>query len=395
MQSSSSTPAKLSTASAATVVAVMVASHFINDNFTSLLSPLGPAIATKFSVTKVETGVLVALLSLVGSVSQPIFGMLGDRVDRRWLAAAGPVLAAIGMTLMGYAPTFLALGLLIVLGGIGSAVFHPSGAAFVAANSNIEKRGLYASIFSAGGTAGLALGPLTATALGLNGIIWLMPLGLLMGVVSFVLTPSSNPSARKAVGWRDYVDTFSGPIRTLWGVSVLRSLSTVTYGTLIPFEFEGKETPYTIAITLAVFSLASAIGGIVGGQISDRVGRTKVLRSSVGILIPLFALLIVVTPSSIGLIPFWLLAFAVGAVANATIPVAVVAAQEYAPGKTATTSAIMMGFSWGTAGVLYIVFAQLAYITTPVIAMLAAVALLLPAWWLTLKLPEPERTRFE
>ena len=202
MQSSSSQPAKLSAASATTVVAVVTASHFINDNFTSLLSPLGPAIAAKFGVTLAETGVLVALLSLVGSVSQPIFGMLGDRVDRRWLAAAGPVLAAIGMTLMGYAPTFLALGMLIVLGGIGSAVFHPSGAAFVAANSNIEKRGLYASIFSAGGTAGLALGPLTATALGLNGIIWLMPLGLVMGIVSYLLTPSSNPGSRRAVGWR-------------------------------------------------------------------------------------------------------------------------------------------------------------------------------------------------
>ena len=395
MQTSSSQPAKLSTASATTVVAVITASHFVNDNFTSLLTPLGPAIASKFGVTLAETGALVALLSLVGSVSQPIFGMLGDRVDRRWLAAAGPVLAAIGMTLMGYAPTFFALGMLIVLGGIGSAIFHPSGAAFVAANSNLEKRGLYASIFSAGGTAGLALGPLTATALGLNGIIWLMPLGLLMGIVSFALTPSSNPSARKAVGLRDYLDTFSGPIRTLWGISVLRSLSTVTYGTLIPFQFLGKETPYTIAITLAVFSLASALGGIVGGQISDRVGRTKVLRSSIGILIPLFALLIVVTPTGIGLIPFWLLAFVVGATANASIPVAVVAAQEYAPGKTATTSAIMMGFSWGTAGVLYILFAQLANLTTPVIAMLATVALLLPAWWLTLKLPEPERTRFE
>ena len=382
-------------ASATTVVAVITASHFVNDNFTSLLTPLGPAIASKFGVTLAETGALVALLSLVGSVSQPIFGMLGDRVDRRWLAAAGPVLAAIGMTLMGYAPTFFALGMLIVLGGIGSAIFHPSGAAFVAANSNLEKRGLYASIFSAGGTAGLALGPLTATALGLNGIIWLMPLGLLMGIVSFALTPSSNPSARKALGLRDYLDTFSGPIRTLWGISVLRSLSTVTYGTLIPFQFLGKETPYTIAITLAVFSLASALGGIVGGQISDRVGRTKVLRSSIGILIPLFALLIVVTPTGIGLIPFWLLAFVVGATANASIPVAVVAAQEYAPGKTATTSAIMMGFSWGTAGVLYILFAQLANLTTPVIAMLATVALLLPAWWLTLKLPEPERTRFE
>jgi FSR family fosmidomycin resistance protein-like MFS transporter len=422
--STSSTPAKLSAAGGTTVIAVMTASHFINDNFTSLLTPLGPAIAERFQVTLADTGTLVAVLSLVGSVSQPLFGALGDRVDRRWLAAAGPVLAAVGMTLMGYAPTFFALALLIILGGIGSAVFHPSGAAYVAANSNLERRGLYASIFSAGGTAGLALGPLTATALGLNGIVWLMPLGLLMGVVSYALTPSSRSASGKAVGLKDYLETFSGPIRTLWGISVLRSLSTVTYGSLIPFvaadnpqqwqfqlfmprfAFESGvftfqldivqiSNSYSVAVALFLLSIAAALGGIAGGQISDRIGRTKVLRSSVGILIPLFVMLVFVTPSSIGPFPFWLLVFAVGATANATIPVAVVAAQEYAPGKTATTSALMMGFAWGTAGVLYKLVAEFAELTSITTAMLVTIALLVPAWWLTLKLPEPERARLD
>jgi MFS transporter, FSR family, fosmidomycin resistance protein len=222
VQTSSS---KFSAASGATIVAVMTASHFINDNFTSLLTPLQPALAEKFNVTLGDTGTLVAILSFVGSVSQPFFGALGDRLDRKWLAAAGPVLAALGMTLLGYAPSFFTVALLIVLGGIGSAVFHPSGAAYVAQNSQIEKRGLYASIFSAGGTAGLALGPLTATALGLNGIVYLMPLGLIIGVVSFVVTPSSR-TASKPIVLADFVALFNGPIRLLWAMGVLRSLST-------------------------------------------------------------------------------------------------------------------------------------------------------------------------
>jgi MFS transporter, FSR family, fosmidomycin resistance protein len=388
-----SSPVKLAAASGTTVVAVVTLSHFVNDNFTSLLTPLAPAIAAQFDAGVGEMGTLVALLSFVGSVSQPLFGVLGDRFDRRYLAAAGPVLAALGMTLMGYAPNFGILALLIVLGGIGSAVFHPSGAAYVAANSAIKKRGLYASIFSAGGTAGLALGPLTATALGLQGIIWLMPIGLLMGVISFVMTPSSRPQNTKKVALRDYLEVFSGHIRSLWIMSVLRSLSTVTYASLIPFAFANKESPLVIAWTLAVFSLASAIGGIVGGQISDRVGRVRVLRSSVAALIPTFVLLVFVTPSSIGLAPFLLLAFVVGALANATIPVAVVAAQEYAPGKTAMTSAIMMGFSWGTSGVLYKLVAEFAEVTSIITAMLVTIAMLLPAWWIALRLPEPERAK--
>jgi MFS transporter, FSR family, fosmidomycin resistance protein len=389
VQTSSS---KFSAASGTTIVAVMTASHFINDNFTSLLTPLQPALAEKFNVTLGDTGTLVAILSFVGSVSQPFFGALGDRLDRKWLAAAGPVLAALGMTLLGYAPSFFAVALLIVLGGIGSAVFHPSGAAYVAQNSQIEKRGLYASIFSAGGTAGLALGPLTATALGLNGIVYLMPLGLLMGVVSFVVTPSSR-TASKPIVLSDFVELFRGPIRLLWAMGVLRSLSTVTYASLLPFVLQGKESDWVIASSLFMLSIASAIGGIVGGQMSDRLGRTTILRSSVLALIPLFALLVFVTPSSIGLVPFLILCFVVGGLANATIPVAVVAAQEFAPGKTATTSALMMGFSWGTAGVLYKLVAELAEATNPQTAMLVTIAMLIPAWLITLRLPEPPRAR--
>lgn len=368
----------------------MTASHFINDNFTSLLTPLQPALAEKFAVTLGGTGTLVAILSFVGSVSQPFFGALGDRLDRKWLAAAGPVLAALGMTLMGYAPSFFIVALLVVLGGIGSAVFHPSGAAYVAQHSQLEKRGLYASIFSAGGTAGLALGPLTATALGLQGIVWLMPLGLMMGVVSFWVTPSSR-SASKPIALQDFLELFKTPIRWLWVMGVLRSLSTVSYASLLPFVLKGKESEWVIAASLFMLSFASAIGGIVGGQLSDRIGRTAVLRSSVFLLIPLFVLLIFVSPSSIGLGSFLLLCFIVGGLANATIPVAVVAAQEFAPGKTATTSALMMGFSWGTAGVLYKLVAELAEATSPQLAMLTTIVLLLPAWFITLRLPEPPR----
>jgi len=37
-----------------------------------------------------------------------------------------------------------------------------------------------------------------------------------------------------------------------------------------------------------------------------------------------------------------------------TIPVNVVMAQQLAPSQTGTVSALMMGFAWGTAGLLFI-----------------------------------------
>jgi MFS transporter, FSR family, fosmidomycin resistance protein len=382
------TPSPLA-ASGVAVVTVMTVSHFVNDSFTSLLVPLQPAIVARFDVSLADTGTLVAILSFVGSMSQPLFGALGDRLDRRWLAALGPVLAALGMTMMGTAPSFAMLGLLVALAGIGSAVFHPSGAAYVAANSNVASRGLYASIFSAGGTAGLALGPITGTALGLGGLPYLLPIGVVMGIVSFLLTPSTTSSGKK-VAVADYLAIFQGPIRTLWAVNVLRSLSTVAYSSLLPFVFKASGHQAHIGPALAVFSLASAAGGIVGGRLSDRLGRVVVMRSSVLGLIPLFIALVYSNPDQLWYYP---LGFLVGAIANATIPVAVVAAQEYAPGHTATTSALMMGFSWGTAGVLYKLVAELAEATSPTIAVLVTITLLLPALWLAWRLPEPERAK--
>ena len=370
------------------VFLVVTVSHGVNDAFTSMLTPVLPEIRAHYGVSITQTAGLIALLSLVGSMTQPIVGMIGDRVNRRWLAAAGPVLAALGMTTMGYAPSYATLGLLIVVGGMGSALFHPAGAAYVATNAPLEKRGWMQSIFSAGGTVGIGLGPVIAIALGLRALPQLIPVGVAMGLVSFALTPDTRPAEGPSRSWREYVEVFSGPIRTLWGMSVLRSLSTAAYTSMVGFVFTDHHQGGAIGITLAVFSVAGALGGIVGGRISDLRGRTVVMRSSILITIPLFLGLIFSNPRQWWFYP---LCFLVGALANANIPVTVVAAQEFAPQHVATASAIMMGFAWGTAGLLVLVVGKLADLTSPDTAMSVAVLVLLPALWLAHRIPEPPR----
>ena len=139
--------------------------------------------------------------------------------------------------------------------------------------------------------------------------------------------------------------------------------------------------------TLATFSLGSAAGGILGGLLSDRLGRIAVLRSSVLAGIPLFVALVYSAPGSWWYYPLTAL---VGVVVNANTPVAIVLAQEYAPDHVATASALMMGFAWGTSGVLFTLVGALADLTSPRAAMVAAILLLVPALWLTVRLPEPE-----
>jgi FSR family fosmidomycin resistance protein-like MFS transporter len=372
------------------ILAAVTLSHFVNDSFTAMLIPLLPEIRAAYGLTIARTAVLVAILSFVGSMIQPLVGVAGDRFDRRALAAAGPVLAAAGMTLVGYAPSFAALGALVTLAGLGSAVFHPAGAAYVASYAHARRRGLFAALFSAGGTAGMAVGPLAATTLDLRTLPYLLPVGLAVAVASYVVTPGvvAAPGARRALA--DYAQLWRGPMRLLWAAGVLRSLSTVAYQGLLGFVLTARGQAEHIGPSLAVFSTAAALGGVVGGRVSDRVGRTAVLRSSILATVPMFIALVYTSPARWWYYPLTAL---VGALANANLPVMVVTAQEYAPEHVATASALAMGFTWGTAGVLFLAVGKLADLTSPMMAMIASVLVLLPAFWMTVRLPEPSLHR--
>lgn len=86
-------------------------------------------------------------------------------------------------------PTLL---LLLLVGGLGSAALHPAGAS-VARTALIRRPGLAVSVFGAGGTIGVAIGPLIVLAMvalvGPTATPWLMFPGLLLGTMALLLIP--------------------------------------------------------------------------------------------------------------------------------------------------------------------------------------------------------------
>ncbi len=237
----------------------------------------------------------------------------------------------------------------------------------------------------------MALGPVFAGA-GLNHLPPFILIGAVIAAITFAVTPSGVQKAKR-VGMAEYIAIFRGPIVWLWGMAVLRSLASMGYNAMLPFIFFGKGFgPKEVGFTLATYSIASALGGIVGGRYSDRYGRIPVLRAAILTTIPFFALLIYSNPSHWWFYP---LTFLVGASVNASIPIGVVTAQEYAPKHVAVASSIMMGFSWGFAGILVVVVGALADITSPTTAALISLSLLLPSAWIAYHLPEPDKVEFD
>jgi MFS family permease len=94
---------------------------------------------------------------------------------------------------------------------------------------------------------------------------------------------------------------------------------------------------------------SGALGGILGGTLADRFGGRRVILISMIGSVPFLALFVF----SSGWVSTLGLALS-GLILLFTNPVNVVMGQELAPTQTGTVSALMMGFAWGTSGLLFI-----------------------------------------
>ncbi|AFV77160.1 arabinose efflux permease family protein [Thermus oshimai JL-2] len=365
--------------------------HTTNDLFSNFLTPLLPKLMDRFGVGLGTAGLLVSVYSLTGSLLQPFAGLLADRMDRRLLAALGPVLVALGMGSLGVWPRFEALLLVLGLSGLGSALFHASGASLVGEYAPRERKGFWLSFFGSAGYLGLSLGPVVALftvgAWGLEGLLWLTPLVLLPALLLLRLPPVRRKG--RPAGMGDFLRVFRGDVARLWGMATLRSLVFMSFSTTLPYWYaqKGLSDAYT-ALSLSVYSFSATLGTFLGGTLSDRLGRKAVLVGTLSLGLPLYLALLFFPPEN----PLYLLLLAAtGALMNAGIPVAVALAQDLEPTQTATVSGLLMGFTWGFAGLFYAPIGGLieAFGVLPVL--LALGGLILPAWALARGVREPGR----
>ncbi len=183
------------------VAALLFSAHLFNDFFTGALAALLPTLQLRFGASEMTLALFVASLSFSSSVLQPLFGAAADRLGRRVVAAGGVITSSALLSLMPVVPSALLLVPLLLVGGLGSAAFHPAATA-LARKATQSKGGLAVGVFSAGGTAGMALGPLVIGLLVINGWLDYSPLlmlpGVLLGVLIFALIPPQPRRGRSA-----------------------------------------------------------------------------------------------------------------------------------------------------------------------------------------------------
>jgi FSR family fosmidomycin resistance protein-like MFS transporter len=330
---------------------VLGAGHLCVDLCQGAVPALLPFLASERGYSYAALGALVLFSTIGSSIVQPLFGLLSDRIARPWLMPAGLGLAGTGIALAGPAPSYGLTAAAVVVSGLGVAMFHPEGAKF-AGLASLGRRGRGMSLFSVGGNAGFALGPLITTPLvllfGLSGTLALVVVPLTAAVV----TARELPRLREledaplvgAAGGEDDWAAFS----RLGGLIALRSGIYFGLQAFVPAYFvaELASTEAAGNLALTIMLACGAAGTLVGGGLVDRLGARGVLVGTQVLVLPLLLVLPLVGGAAATV-----LLGAIGFFTIASFSITVLLGQAYLPSRFGLASGITLGLAIGLGGV--------------------------------------------
>lgn len=324
--------------------------HIFNDFYMNYIPTLMPLlVASGLSVSK--GAFLVTAFTVTSSVLQPVFGYLVDQKNQHWLVYVGTIWMAVLMGLVGLLENYSLLILVAALAGLGTAAFHPQASAIVSAVGG-SRKGFWQSFFTAWGNVGWALTPLLVVPFVQAYHLRMTPVFILPGVLVAVLLRFSVP--RVSSGARTAPPPLLSVLRSGWTeltklVLVVACRSLVYFGLIAFLPLYLQEANISLLAgsrLLFVMLFCGAMGGVVGGYLSDRIGRKAVIVGSLILASPLFFFFLNTT----GFYSYVLLALA-GAALMASFSVTVVVAQNIISKNAALASGLMLGFGIGIGGI--------------------------------------------
>lgn len=329
-------------------VRLMAGAHMMVDGYGNILAPLLPLLIIRLDLSLAAAGTMTMLFQLAASVSQVGFGHLADRWNPRLLVMAGPVLSVTVLSLIGLASTWEMLALILIVGGLGGAAFHPP-AATLAHRLGGNQPGFAMSVYISGGTLGFSLGPLMfapfAERFGIHWTPLLAIPGLLVIAFFLIRVPKFQLPVATTRGL-SALRPYARPLTLLYLIVVLRTTTSIAIATFLPVMLTRRGMSVAAAgVIAAAYLFASGVGGFFGGPAADRWGPRKVIAWSLVLSTPFLA----AAPLLHGA-PFVLALMIGGFFLQSTLPVNVIFGQAIAPVSAATVSSLMMGFAWGTGG---------------------------------------------
>lgn len=340
-------------------VAPVVFAHFAVDLTAGAFLATLPATVERLGETSATFGILVALFSITALGLQPVLGHVADRFGLQATAALAGAGSALVLMAAIAAPSLGVLMLGTVVGGLASGAFHPAGAALTRRVATARPAAAVAA-FAAAGTLGLAVGPIAGIALvgrndqRLDTLLLAIPalataVALARGERLVTIPPTDRLPVVRVV--RTLGRTAVAAIL----VSVAATAIASTVPLLIAHQPGGTSTDIAIGITLATFSLAMAVGGLVGSALVKHLAPAVVMPAGLAAGTVTGALALLSRP---GGTTFLVLLAVTGVAIGPAIPLLLIAAQDRLPQSQATASGVVLGFANGIAGIAFLAIAS-------------------------------------
>ena len=328
--------------------------HFGVDLYASLLVPLYPYITSKLGISLAKISFIIAFGHLMSSVLQPVFGYIADKLKNRLFMVWGLVLSSLCIPLTILSKSVWIFILLLLLGMLGNACFHPQVSALVKDfNKNNPNLSSAMGLFLGLGSIGYALGPYVATLIvhtyTENALLFMAIFGIFCSIFIYFFVPKM-PS-------KDYYteDNFFFIMKEilknktciyLTVISVIKSAVSISFGTYIPFLLQEKGFSLTqTGLIVTLFFIFGGFATIVSSKIEKYINANGVIVLSFLSVLPLvLAFLFILDKNKyLAVILFILTGFFI----LLSVGIILVHAQKAMPKYLGVVSGVMQGFSWG------------------------------------------------
>lgn len=368
MDAVSAKPAPLVQKTSLVIILAVSASHLLNDLMQFLLPALYPLLKDAYGLDYVQIGLITLAQQMTASLLQPVVGYYTDKNPMPYALALSMVFALVGIVLITTANTFGLLVLAAMVGGVGSAIFHPE-ASRVARLASGGRLGFAQSLFQVGGNLGTAIGPLAAA-------YFLLPRGQ-GSTIWFALVAIAALVILSAVGrWYAAHQRASSGKPVLKAAQQILSRRRLTVAFLVIGALLLSKYVYISSITsyysffliekfglsaeeaqlyLFLFLGAIAAGTFIGGPVGDRFGRLTVIWCSIVGALP-FTLLL----PHMNLFGTAVVSVLIGLILSSAFSAIVVYAQELVPGKVGMVAGFVFGFAFGIGAIGAAVLGALA-----------------------------------
>ena len=283
---------------------VMTLTHTMTHSFQNIHTALFPVLRDEFMLTNQQIGIIASIPNLCQALLSIPTGLLSDRIGSKKMLLLAMGVACVGALTASMANSPLMLIVAVSLLYINTTVYHPASYSFVSRSYKPRDRSKALGVQGAGGTLGMAIGPISLAVLVYLGfqwrqvyLFWFFP--LLLGIV-MILRINEEPTDDLALS--DTEKTEQEPASRLLtaslvlfmvysGAKMVASGMTNSFLNVYLVETQGWSFEYASLIlggSYVMGIVAAPVGGYLAARYGDKRWTLSVLAASYGCYILAF-----------------------------------------------------------------------------------------------------------